>query len=280
FKRGETSFEGLREKFFWYATSYSEFGELTEEFVRVAADESHSAPRVPSSDSERKILRTHGLSKNPLEFFKELTFWRDERKRLNYTGLYGLLKILREVFRRQAIELALVNSLAPWEAIDVFEKDIPVAELETRMHEGFFLHITEEGKIEFAVGEEGKQYWAQVATRLSQSTSGEIKGTVASRGMARGIVHVIYDFADPKAVHFKSGDILVTAMTRPEFMPLIRKAAAIVTDEGGITSHAAIVSRELGKPCIIGTRNASQLLKDGDMVEVDAEKGIVRKLEK
>ena len=67
-------------------------------------------------------------------------------------------------------------------------------------------------------------------------------------------------------------------MTTPEFVPLMQKAAAIITDQGGILSHAAIVSRELGKPCITGTENATSLLKDGDMVEVDADEGVVRKV--
>ena len=65
-------------------------------------------------------------------------------------------------------------------------------------------------------------------------------------------------------------------MTRPEFMPALKKAAAIITDEGGITCHAAIVARELKKPCIIGTKIATKVLKDGMMVEVDADKGVVK----
>jgi pyruvate,water dikinase len=69
-------------------------------------------------------------------------------------------------------------------------------------------------------------------------------------------------------------------MTTPDLMPAIEKAVAIVTDEGGMLCHAAIVSRELGIPCIIGTRNATSILRDGDLVEVDAEKGIVRKIKK
>jgi pyruvate,water dikinase len=68
-------------------------------------------------------------------------------------------------------------------------------------------------------------------------------------------------------------------MTRPEYISAMKKAAAIVTDEGGITCHAAIVSRELKKPCIIGTKIATKVLKDGDLVEVDADKGIVKILE-
>ena len=72
--------------------------------------------------------------------------------------------------------------------------------------------------------------------------------------------------------------VLVTSMTRPEMVVAMEKAAAIVTDEGGITSHAAIVSRELKIPCIIGTKIATRILKNGDLVEVDAFKGIVRKI--
>jgi len=69
-------------------------------------------------------------------------------------------------------------------------------------------------------------------------------------------------------------------MTRPEFVPLMKKAAAIITDEGGITSHAAIISREMNIPCIIGTKIATKIFKDGDLVEVDADKGIVKILKK
>ena len=66
-------------------------------------------------------------------------------------------------------------------------------------------------------------------------------------------------------------------MTRPEFVPILKLAGAIVTDEGGITCHAAIVSRELGIPCVIGTQNATKALNDNDVVEIDAGKGIVNK---
>jgi pyruvate,water dikinase len=67
-------------------------------------------------------------------------------------------------------------------------------------------------------------------------------------------------------------------MTRPDFSPILGKAAGIITNEGSITCHAAIISRELNIPCIIGTNIATKVLKDGDLVEVDADKGIVRKL--
>ena len=75
---------------------------------------------------------------------------------------------------------------------------------------------------------------------------------------------------------FNDNEILVASMTRPEYVPLMKKAKAIITDEGGITCHAAVVSRELKVPCIIGTQIATTKLSDGDFVEVDADNGIVR----
>lgn len=86
---------------------------------------------------------------------------------------------------------------------------------------------------------------------------------------------------DPTADNiFHQGDILVTGMTRPEYIHLAKKSAGIITDAGGILSHAAITARELKIPCIIGTKHATKILKDGDVVQVDAENGVVRILEK
>lgn len=108
-------------------------------------------------------------------------------------------------------------------------------------------------------------------------TKGRLTGQVAYAGtIVRGRVVIIHSTRDmPK---LKRGDVLVSSMTRPEFLMSIKRAAAIVTDEGGMMCHAAIVARELHKPCIVGTKHATQVLKDGNMVEVDAERGIVRKL--
>ena len=104
----------------------------------------------------------------------------------------------------------------------------------------------------------------------------EITGMVASKGYATGKVKIIYGIKDLSKV--QKGDILVAITTHPDFVPAMQKAAAIVTNEGGITSHAAIVSRELGVPCIVNTKVATKFFKDDELVEVDAEKGIVRKI--
>lgn len=108
-----------------------------------------------------------------------------------------------------------------------------------------------------------------------------VKGAVANPGFARGRVKIIHPSAENQSAEIarmNEGDILVTKMTRPHLIVAIRKAAAIVTDEGGVTSHAAIVAREFDKPCVIGTGNATRVFADGDLVEVDAANGVVRKV--
>lgn len=101
------------------------------------------------------------------------------------------------------------------------------------------------------------------------------KGLPASPGIGRGIVKNIKNLTEISQV--EEGDILVTEMTNPDMVPAMKKAKAVVTDEGGRTCHAAIVSRELQIPCIVGAKNATQVLKDGIEVTVDATRGIVYK---
>jgi pyruvate,water dikinase len=100
-----------------------------------------------------------------------------------------------------------------------------------------------------------------------------VKGQGASPGVATGRVVIVRDVKDTGGV--SEGDILVTRMTNPDMVPAMRKVAAIVTDEGGMTCHAAIVSRELGTPAVVGTRTATTVLKQGQLVTVDGEKGLV-----
>jgi len=108
------------------------------------------------------------------------------------------------------------------------------------------------------------------------SVSSELKGNVANKGKVNGRVRQVV--AHNANQTFNQGEILITKMTTPDLIPLIKKAAAIVTDEGGITCHASIVSREFNIPCIIATNYATQVFKTGDTVEVDADNGIVRKI--
>ena len=106
----------------------------------------------------------------------------------------------------------------------------------------------------------------------------EFRGAVAFPGLSKGRVRIITKREQISSL--KNKEILVAIMTTPDYIPAMKKAAAFVTDEGGITCHAAIISREMKKPCINGTKIATTVLKDGDFVEVDAYKGVVKILKK
>lgn len=109
-----------------------------------------------------------------------------------------------------------------------------------------------------------------------RTESTELSGNVAFKGKVIGKVKIMHSPQD----EFGDAEILVVGMTTPDYLPMMKKAKAFVTDEGGITCHAAIIAREMKKPCIIGTKVATQVLHDGDLVEVDAINGVVRILEK
>jgi phosphohistidine swiveling domain-containing protein len=112
----------------------------------------------------------------------------------------------------------------------------------------------------------------------SEEISETLHGFSANTWKITGTVKIVLSTKDFYKVH--RGDILVTTMTSVDFVPIMEKAGAFVTNEWGITSHAAIVAREMDKPCIIGTKHATRMLKDGDLVEVDADNGVVKILEK
>ncbi len=131
------------------------------------------------------------------------------------------------------------------------------------------------GKIQPVVGRSAER-WIRSLWHGPAASVSTLRGTPAAQGVITAKVKVVMTLRDIAKV--KKGDILVTQMTTPEFIPAMKLAGAFVTDEGGLTSHAAIVARELHKPCVVGTKHATQVFKDGDRVEVDANKGVVRKL--
>ena len=147
---------------------------------------------------------------------------------------------------------------------------------ELRMREKGWVYFrgvlsTPDDVVEFARG-----FDIELLDPADEEQTADIVGQCASGGIVQGRVKVIFESSQMDKV--QAGDILVAPMTTPDFMPVIRLAGALVTDEGGVTCHAAIVARELKKPCVIGTKTATKLLKDGDLVEVDADHGIIRNI--
>jgi len=153
---------------------------------------------------------------------------------------------------------------------------------ELKKREEFFVVGMADGHIFYSSNPKIKKEFNSLIPFISKDVK-EIIGQIAKAGLVRGRVCVLkWDSSSivKKMKGMKKGSILVVGQTRPHLMPAIRKSSAIITDEGGITSHAAVIGRELGIPFIMGTKIATKVLKDGDEVEVDANKGIVKILKR
>ncbi|MFH1366571.1 MAG: PEP-utilizing enzyme [Patescibacteria group bacterium] len=131
-------------------------------------------------------------------------------------------------------------------------------------------------KINLLTGRALDAFIAKNLPKVKIEAKHKITGRAAYSGIIRGRVRRV--FTGTQAAKMKKGEILVTPMTSPRMIQAVKLAGAFVTDEGGLTCHAAIVARELRIPCVIGTKIATQVLKNGDLVEVDANRGIVRRL--
>lgn len=160
------------------------------------------------------------------------------------------------------------------------KKIVEREELSRRADAELYVHF--EGKDYIWWGEEARQKKLEILGAVDYSKLKEIKGEVGNMGLVRGTAYVFHwsDDVSKKVHKMPRGSILVAPQTHPTYMPAIRLAKALVCDEGGITGHAAIVSRELKKPCIIGLHIATKTINTGDELEVDANNGIVRILKR
>lgn len=206
-----------------------------------------------------------------VHYFGYLKEMRDDYRRQAY---YRLIPFWQEIAKRLNLTLAESNFLISEELIAILQgkKTDYREDIKARMKK--FAMILRDGELRVYSG----QKEAEKVVKLVEvkGIGQEIVGVGASKGFTRGRVIIINHRGE--FGKFKTGDILVTVMTHPEFLSVMKQAKAIITDEGGITCHAAIVARELGIPCVIGTKFATHALKDGDLVEVDANKGVVTKL--
>lgn len=206
-----------------------------------------------------------------------ISIWQDERKANIFIAIHYLDKIIREIAKRVGVDRKALYYLSPEEALRIkglFKIKRLKNELLARK-KGCYYYLYGIDKEKIFKGEEYKEL-VKLKEEIDESNklkNESLHGSIANIGTAVGRVVICKNIAHIKKV--QEGDILVSSMTRPEFMPAIKKAGAIVTDEGGITCHAAIVARELGKPCIIGTKIATTVLKEGVVVEVKANHGVV-----
>lgn len=223
------------------------------------------------------ILKRHHLQSNPLWLFARLTAWREQRKKTNLMGIHVMDFLLTALAERTGIGNNDLKYLSFDEVGNVLRGFVTADTLKRRRIEGVLISVSGD-RVRIFESEEAQSVRQDLEAALSSESTDVLSGQTASQGYAKGVARVILTREDFS--RFSEGEVLVTSMTRPEFVPLMQKACAIVTGEGGVTCHAAIVSRELGKPCIIGVRGVLRHVSDGDVIEVRANHGTIRLLER
>lgn len=225
-----------------------------------------------------EIISSYKLNTDDLidiEFSKAVIFWFDQRKIGMMKCFHYMLYILREIAVHKKIDYDICALYFAEDILTLLENNIYLDPKILSERENNLFMAFEDGQRNIYTGTEAHELYETV---MKKNHPTKLKGVVASRAgqeKIRGIVSIIIR---PDKNDFEEGKILVTSMTRVEFVPLMKKALAIVTNEGGLACHAAIVSRELGLPAIIGTKNATSVLKDGDEIEINLQTGEIKVL--
>jgi phosphohistidine swiveling domain-containing protein len=194
-------------------------------------------------------------------------------------GEWAYRKIFSEIGKRKRIEVIELECYLMEEIKELVLNSNKVNSriIDDRQKE--YVAALSNDKISIFTGKEAKEYLKTQLKNNNNDKNRQIIGKTACKGKVRGFVRIlrsnVKDLGE-EMNKMNKGEILVATQTKPQYMPAIAKASAIVTNEGGICSHAAVVARELNIPTIIGTGNATDLLKEGDLVEVDADNGVVK----
>ncbi len=275
------------QKYFWLQNSYAGPQPLTLKQLEVRYRLDRRENRPANLVANQAVIKERLMSKynfsvqlrKTINVIDYTAAWQDERKAVIFKNIGYLGLVSEEIARRLKIKPELIYYLSDSEALKLktfFDLKTWLPELKKRVS-GVLFFMNPQGE-SFISGEEYKKldpHQTLVKSFGADQAGRELRGTIANAGPALvGPVRILKSLADIKKV--EPGDILVASMTRPEFMSAIRKAAAIITDEGGITCHAAIIARELNIPAIIGTKVATKILRDGCLVEIKANHGLVR----
>ncbi len=222
----------------------------------------------------KEKIRVLQFTKEEIELLDQFRTWihlRTYIKDMTSLGMLPTLPFLEEIAKRVECQKKDLLYLSHFELLEIFtkQKDLLLRESAERQ-KGWAFTLINNNPTYY-----NHKQLKEIEEAEEKIPSG-VKGFAACKGVAKGKAVIVKSVEDLERI--KQDNILITHMTTTNFVPILSKVAAIVTDEGGITCHAAIISREMDIPCIIGTKIATKAFKDGDIVEVDANKGIVKKI--
>jgi phosphohistidine swiveling domain-containing protein len=230
---------------------------------RMEEDKKHHQAAVENLNPEHKIFA---------EIAASSTHYKDLYKFSINKTIYFAEALFEEISQRTGKSVKDIKNLTPKEIYDLvlgtpFDENL----LQLRALCDVLMAYPDHQSI--YTGKDA-QVFAQKYLVLEGAAQKEFKGRVASKGFIKGKACIVRSGAEFGKM--KQGDVMVVINTSPDYVPIMHKAGAIVAEEGGLTAHVAVVSREFGIPCVVGIKRISEIIKDGDMLEVDAEKGIVK----
>ncbi|MFH1848922.1 MAG: PEP-utilizing enzyme [archaeon] len=278
--------ESHSSKYYWITNNYQRAKVLTASQILSLAKKhaKDHADQIESELSELKCLikaiedkRKRHLKKklckktrDLLDLLGLLGTINDERKEINLRTTDIYYRIFKEIERRKSADIDDLVYYLPDEIERLLLDNLAVG---VRERKDCLLYAVTKDSEFFISGKKAKELTDFFG---KTGTVNDLRGFVACNGDLDKFTGRVSVVRDPLKDRLRPGDVLVSTMTRPDFLPLMRKASAIVTDEGGITCHAAIISRELKIPCIVGVQAATKILTNGSLVELNLHHGLVR----
>jgi phosphohistidine swiveling domain-containing protein len=269
-------------EWWWIKNNYASQPRLDEEYfvseLKEAFEKDEKRATVQFSEEKTKCLNEIGADAELREIVQitgDFIYLHDIRKATVMKWIYYMNLFINEFSRRLKLDFSDAVFMTYNEITDALMGKIstPFEEIAARKH-GVSV-FDKSGVHRIFTGSEAED-WKKKVFGVIEKEVEELTGNAASPGNARGKVKVL--MSSSQVGDFLQGEILVASHTTPDWVVIMKKAAGIITERGGITCHAAIVSRELGIPCITGVPNVTEILKDGEIVEMDATKGVIRRL--
>ena len=235
---------------------------------------------------QAKIIKKYNNIKQLVDVLQKFALARMRIKSLWAGSDYNCIPLFEEIGKRTGesiVNLEKIYLLKDIHAVLIRGKKL--SEKERKDRKKSFAVLWKNNRAIYKSGIQAEKLAKRELKELYEiAKTNEIKGISANSGIARGVAKILLsgDIENARRLRkeFRKGQILVTQMTQPNVMDIAGKASALVTNEGGLLSHAAIISRELKIPCLVGTHVATDVIKDGDLVEVDADKGVVKILKR
>ncbi len=282
----DAALQRIVQDFYWVENNYLQaqpksFAHIEQEVrAMIGAREAYQKEKerfTEVTSQRQKILDEIGASemlRRFVEFTDDCAYIQDCRKEAVLRLNHFIFLSVSELAKRTGFDPELVMCVMFFELEDFIKDPNSFRETAERRRQGALSLVDKDGFITIPRDELGD---VDVSVLFHDySDVREAHGTPASLGSVEGVARIV--LGGDQFSEFQDGEILITNQTTPDFVPIMHRAAAIVAEQGGLTSHAAVISRELGIPCVVGVKDAMQIFQTGERVSVDAKSGLVKKI--